>query len=246
MWPFNGCPSASSTFSSFSSNLPQPQTQLMEKLGLLWTLLLRWNCWAVCFWQPSSSSAFYLVPPREKCSAVWLFWGLLLTGDTAYGQGSQPLPASQVCDWHWCKDPAGSKLGARTACLLITSSNSVSDFSGVAPVTSVCLLSSSPFLPVVTCVSLLPFCKITQPTHLLLLFTLRIHFTATGTASLNMKMHITSPQFHQDILPSLEQDHPFLFLAAALPNARVAARPWDSSGHRRCHLVSVKHNLFKA
>lgn len=80
MCPFNGCPSASSTFSSFSSNLPQPQTQLVEKLSLLWTPLLRWNCSAVCFWQLSCSSAFYLLSPIPLCNAVWLFWGLVLTG----------------------------------------------------------------------------------------------------------------------------------------------------------------------
>lgn len=121
---------------------------------------------------------------------------------------------------------SAEELALKTACSSPHITVSVISQARVAPVRPECLLSSSPFLPVVTCVSLLPFSQITQPTYLLLLPTLITHLTATGTAPPNKKMHFTSPQFHQDSIPRLEQHHPSLFLATALPNAtRVAARP---------------------
>lgn len=83
------------------------------------------------FVSDSSHPAVFIfsLSPIPLCNAVWLFWGLVLTGDTACGQGSQPLPASQICDWHWCKDPVSRGTGPENS-LLITSYNSVSDFSG--------------------------------------------------------------------------------------------------------------------
>lgn len=67
--PFNGCPSASSTF--FSFNLPQPQTQLTEKLSLLWTPLLRWNCSAALF-HPAMP---FIFSPLSLCAMITLRTG---------------------------------------------------------------------------------------------------------------------------------------------------------------------------
>lgn len=94
----------------------KPQTQLMEKLGLLWTLIFPFLGETVQLFVSDSPHPPFIssAHPSEQCCMIFLRTGF----DRRHcpnGQGSQPLPASQVCDWHCCKAPAGSELGAGTA-----------------------------------------------------------------------------------------------------------------------------------
>ena len=109
---------------------------------------------------------------------------------------------------------------------LTTSHNSVSDFSGHScpGQTTVCLPTSySPSPTVVACV----FITAIQPVHSAHLSItschLSTHFTITGTAPPKKKQHFTTPQFHWDTLPRLEQHHPPLFLATALSDTTTVA-----------------------
>lgn len=95
---------------------------------------------------------------------------------------------------------------------LVTSHNSISDFSGQScPAQTTVCLPISYLLSFPNC-SCLCFITAIQPVHSAELSTASSHlstqFTATGTAPPKKKKHFTSPQFHRDTLPRLEQHHP--------------------------------------
>lgn len=181
---FNGFPSASGTF---SLSLPTYH-------NLRLNLLRSWVCYEHHFLDETAQAQIFAsdspypavpfifsLPPTPLCNAVLLFWGLFLTGETSYGQGSWHLPASQVCALALPQGSCWQGLPAAEPGLiqlspgngrLISSHNSICDFSGQSCPgrTRVCLSSSSSPCPtVVTCVSLLPFSQFTQPTYLSLL-----------------------------------------------------------------------------
>lgn len=180
----------------------KPQTQLMEKLSLQWTLIFPFLGETVQLFVSDSPHPPFIssAHPSEQCCVIFLrtgfdrrhcLWAGLTASPSLTGMWLALLQGS--C-WQW----TGSW---DSFCLLITPCDRVTDLSGhsCSSQIRVCLFSSSPFLPVVTCVSLLPFSKVTQPTYLLLLPTLRTHLTATGTATPNMKILYLS----QDSLPTI-------------------------------------------